>query len=675
MYYYRPWRRSWRRRRTWRRKFRRPFQRRFWRRRYRRYRVRKRKLKYLKLKEWQPHYIKKLKVVGIQPLLMTTSARVANNFTCYAESVAPHLYPGGGGFSIMNFTLNGLYEDHLTLKNWWTVSNDNMPLIRYLGCKLQLYRQAHNDYLFLYNNSYPMTATSLTYTSTHPNAMLLHKHTRIIACKHNNKNKKPYKKIFIKPPSQMQNKWYFQKDLSHIPLLQTIATATSLDRMFLNSGAISNTIGFVSLDILGFQNHYYSKRTTTGYQAIHNQLLFGLKNGYHKIEQNPFDTLVYLGNAEDMEEGYTFKTIPQTYLNKYSTESTLGGKQIKAMRYEQAVWGNPFYNHYFHGNFRIVTTNKDWDWIYNTYKDSPSKMLDSTNWTFKTQKYKDCRYNPLADKGTGNKIYLINIKDSAHDSDWTDSLAVGLITDLPIWLALWGYLDYNRKCGEYTQIDTNHILVIYTKYIQPQDNQYFVPLDKDFLDGVSPYQEDGTVIASDYQNWHPKVRFQVQTINLIASTGPGVIKLPEGISAEAHMKYHFYFKIGGQPPPMSTLTDPDNQPKYTIPNNLIQTTSLQSPATPIEYLLYNFDERRGTLTKTAAERIKKYKETETALFPITESSHYCPTASKESLQTPETSDSEKEETSIEEQLLQQRKQQKLLRKRIQQLLNRLTVIS
>ncbi len=138
---------------------------------------------------------KKLKVVGIQPLLMTTSARVANNFTCYAESVAPHLYPGGGGFSIMNFTLNGLYEDHLTLKNWWTVSNDNMPLIRYLGCKIQLYRQAHNDYLFLYNNSYPMTATSLTYTSTHPNAMLLHKHTRIIACKHNNRNKKPYKKF------------------------------------------------------------------------------------------------------------------------------------------------------------------------------------------------------------------------------------------------------------------------------------------------------------------------------------------------------------------------------------------------------------------------------------------------------------------------------------------------
>ncbi len=106
--------------------------------------------------------------MGFAPLFLTTSARVTNNFTCYKESTAPYHFPGGGGWSINNFTLNSLYENHLTLQNWWTVSNDNMPLIRFTGCTIYLYRAAEVDYLFQYNNSYPMTATKLTYTSMHP---------------------------------------------------------------------------------------------------------------------------------------------------------------------------------------------------------------------------------------------------------------------------------------------------------------------------------------------------------------------------------------------------------------------------------------------------------------------------------------------------------------------------
>lgn len=606
---------------------------------------------------------------------MTTSERVSNNFTCFAESIAPHLYPGGGGFSIMNFSLRQLYQDHLTLKNWWTTSNDNMPLIRFTGAKLLLYKQAETDYLFLYNKTYPMHATSLTYTSTHPNAMLLHKNTKIIACKRNNKNKKPYKRLKISPPSQMLNKWYFQKDIAEIPLLQIMTTATSLDRMFLNSTSISNTVGFVSLDILGFANHNYTKKTTRGYQAIDNQLLFGIKNGYAKIEQNTFIDLTYLGNAEDFVEGTTFRNIPTSELEKYRTETNEMKKRIKAMQFNSNFWGNPFDNHYFHGNMRIVTTNKDWQWILDNYGTADKeKKLDSTNWTYKTQKYKDCRYNPLADKGDENKIYLLNIKEQAHRFDWTTSNAIAVIENLPIWLALWGWLDYNRKCGEYSQIDTNHIAVIYSKYIQPYDNKYFVPLDQDFLDGISPYAEEGQVIASDYLNWHPKVRFQVRTINMLASTGPGVIKLPKDISAEAHIKYYFYFKIGGQPPPMATLTDPENQPKFPTPNNIIKTPSLQDPTTPFEYLLYNFDERRGQLTKKAAKRITSYKETEKSIFPITESSLQCPTTSKKTISSPETTDSENEEAPIQEQLNKQRRQQKLLKHRIQQLLLRLTNI-
>ncbi|AXQ65794.1 MAG: hypothetical protein [Anelloviridae sp.] len=206
-----------RQRRFWRRRPRRAFQRRLWRRKRRR--VRPRKLKKLRLTEWQPQYIRKIKVHGFYPLFMATDERLSNNNCCYLESVAPEFVPGGGGFSICNFSLETLYNEHLILHNWWTNSNENMPLIRYTGATIKLYRQETVDYLFCYNRSYPMLATFLTYTSSHPQAMLLNKHTRKITCKQRSRNKKPYVKLFIKPPTQMQNKWYFQKDLAFLPLI------------------------------------------------------------------------------------------------------------------------------------------------------------------------------------------------------------------------------------------------------------------------------------------------------------------------------------------------------------------------------------------------------------------------------------------------------------------------
>lgn len=139
------------------------------------------------------------------------------------------------------------------------------------------------------------------------------------------------------------------------------------------------------------------------------------------------------------------------------------------------------------------------------------------------------------------------------------------------------------------------------------------------------------------------------------------------------MKYKFRFKIGGEPPPMSVLKNPDEQPTYTIPNNLLQTTSLQSPTTPFEYLLWNFDERRGELTKKAAKRITQNIQTETNVLPITESATWCPATIRKTQDPSETSSSEEDQTlTTEERLLQQRREQKLLYKLIKRQLLRLT---
>lgn len=602
-------------------------------------------------------------------MFMATHERLTNNLNCYLESVAPEFYPGGGGFSICNFSLDTLYKENLILHNWWTHGNDNLPLIRYNGCTITLYRQANVDYMFCYNRSYPMNAGMITYTSMHPQAMLLNKRTKIMTCKQHNRNKKPYKKLFIRPPTQMQNKWYFQKDLAFIPLLQTMTTACSIDRMFLNSTAQSSTVGFTSLDTLGFKNHNFTKYTTTGYYPIHNEILFGCYNGEEKLTNIKFRDLTYLGNPDDLTLGTPIGDIPITATG---TETKLQ-QQIDKARTSWGFQGNPFHPDYFYGDRRILSTTKTWDQLKQTYQ-SDNEKLKTEDFKLKTQKWVPCRYNPFADKGTGNKIYLLKTDSTQHPDEWTPPTDEDIVlADLPIWLATFGYLDYQRKCGIQSQIDTNSVFVIYSNYIEPKSLKFYVPLDEGFLHKHSPYSDH--LIPQDYFKWHPKVRFQVQSVNTLGTSGPTICKLPKDISVEGHIKYQFHFKLGGHPAPMSILKDPDKQPKFITPNNLIQTTSLQNPTMPFEYLLWKFDERRGQITKKAAERIKTHQETEKTVFPITESSSDCTIARLQKAETSETSsDSEKEETPIELQLLHQRREQKLLKRRINRLLNKLAYL-
>lgn len=604
-------------------------------------------------------------------MILGTRERVANNLNCYLESTAPHYEPGGGCFSICNFSLMTLYKEHLDIRNWWTTSNDNYPLIRYLGCDITLYREENIDYLFYYNRQPPMTASLITYQSTQPTAMLLNKHTLKITCKKNTKSRKPYKKIHIRPPTQLQNKWYFSYDIATTPLVQTMTTACSFDRMFLNSRAISSTTGFITLDTNTFLNHNF-QRSTRGYSPRPGYLLFKTKNGGYDISKIKVEDLIYLGEVNDLSDGTLIKEIPTTSVvvpNK--PNATDLQKKLYKCSITSAYWGNVFKSSTFFGEERMFETNKTWDQLIDYYTNGKT-MLDS-NFTLKTTKWGEVRYNPFADHGAGNIAYLLKIDSTLHPNEWGPPTDKDVIArDLPLHTLLWGYLDYQRKCKEYRDIDTTTLIVFQCPYIIPKTYKFFVPLDLDFLQGNSPYRPEGNITSSDEQNWHPKVRFQVQSINDICLTGPGTVKLPPQTSCESHIKYKFRFKLGGQPPPMSQLTKPDEQPKYPIPNNFLQIPSLQSPTTPFTYLLWNFDERRGQITQKASKRITDYQQPETSIFSIAETSSYCPTT-KEAQEASETSTEEEEETPLQEQLLKQRRRQKLLRNRIRVLLQHLNM--
>lgn len=111
----------------------------------------------------------------------------------YQDSIVPIHWPGGGGFSVTKISLETLYEDHLRCRNWWTNSNDQLPLCRYTGAVLKLYQCDQTDYVIKIQTQLPPHSGKLTYPSCHPSMMLMSTDKIIIPSKKQNHLKKATK--------------------------------------------------------------------------------------------------------------------------------------------------------------------------------------------------------------------------------------------------------------------------------------------------------------------------------------------------------------------------------------------------------------------------------------------------------------------------------------------------
>lgn len=574
---------------------------------------------------------------------------------------APHYQPNGGGFSVLCFKLSAMYQLHQKVLCYWTQSNDTLPMIRYTGAKIRLYNSYHSDYIVAYHNCGPMQPNLQTYNATHPQVLQLNNRHKIMPCIKDRPKRHPYKTIKIKPRSEMTNRWFFQNELNDTPLLILQTAAMSLDRYFANSNSQSTTIGFTTLDTNLFQYHNFKLNPTSGYRPAKDKWLWGLTNGTQNIEDEKVINLIYLGDSLNYKKG---KTIKQTQLTNEDIKATFN-------RYctSPTDWGNPFYPDYLKQEVTVLITNislqqleAKWSQLTDQTKighgifTTPSKPL-----------LQECRYNPYSDNGD-NDIFLVNINDR-EQHEWsqpTDKKLEG--GPYPLWLSTFGFLDWQKnRLGNQTDLD--YVFVMTSNHIDPKLGIY-LPIDEDFINGRSPYQPENTQpFVSDQKYWQPKVRFQTRVINTIASCGPGTIKLQKQQTAEAHATCTFYFKLGGCAPETKTVEDPQKQPTYPIPNNICNQPSLQNPAYGSETFLYNFDYRRGQLTKTAIERMLKYSPIKESSSSFTDSNALHQTTREE-----ETSESEEEKTQ-KETLLQllnkQRIRQQQFKQRILQCLTQI----
>nr|UGV34253.1 MAG: ORF1 [TTV-like mini virus]UGV34515.1 MAG: ORF1 [TTV-like mini virus] len=657
----------WRRRRPWYGRPRKTFRRRFPRRKrwVRRNYFFKKKLRKLRITEYQPKSIRKCTVKGLLCLFQTQQNRLSYNFDMYEESWVPEKLPGGGGFSLKNLTLYSLYQEHLHGHNIFTHSNDSYPLMRYTGCKLKFYQSEDTDYIVTYSNQWPLKSTMAMYNTMQPSLHLMQKNKIIVPSKKTKHKRKQYITKFIPPPTQMKNQWYFQQTLSKVPLFMLRTSCCSLDHYYIGSRAQSTNITIYSINTAIIQNRDMGNRNKYWYcrqLGTQTWFLYGTRQWQQDISKIQLKDCIPLTNTQDWQEGKTFAEV-------YTQESQKD-KYNEYLQNKQNL-GNPFYNEWLYQTPVIATTNSPNDISeiiktkYNaTFADTQKRTYD---WVELTREY---RYNPYRDKAMSNTAYFVQIGQNKHG--W-DNLGPEELTNrnLPLWLLLYGYPDFVKKTNIIHNVDTQYILVLNTVYTEPQE-QIIVPISYTFVHSLSPYadtQNDTKPDKTDLTRWFPTYQYQQEAVNDICLTGPGTPKIPPGVTVEAKVKYNFYFKWGGDLPPMSEITDPTEQPIYPIPNNFTQTTSLQNPETAPEHYLYSFDERRGQLTKKATERMQQDYQTKEIPFYPTEHRF----SEETTLQAPqeETSSEEEEEENLFQLLNKQRLKQLRLKQRILETLKKL----
>lgn len=577
----------------------------------------------------------------------------------YEHSVTGKNWPSGGGFSVTKYTLDGLYEQHQLDRNWWTASNNNLPLCRYLGCKLTLYQSYSTDYVVNTNLCHPMVATHLLYLSCQPSFMMMNKNAIFVPSKLTQKLKRGKKTIKLKPPHEMSNRWFFTKEFAKAGLCMLTATAASFDNYYIATDNLSNNCSFNSLNPLFFQRHDFIQPPVTGYitqesNTIQKKLFHTTQHFNHTTNLSTKKIsdlqITYLGMTKQDQQG---EPLTDSNANNYFTTPTF--------------WGNPFTHEYFTVQESLLTTNKTYDEI--KQKTISNDEIGPGFFTLPSEQlYTEIRYAPDRDTGSGNKLYLKSVGrdtsfwDPPHDED--------LIADgFPLWALVFGFVSWQIKLGKVNNIYRSHIAVIESDFLTPKQ-AYYIPLDYDFIEGKSHYMpenEQHLQTSEDKKNWYPCLLYQLLSLETIAKTGPGIAKLGGRKSVEAKLKYSFWFKFGGCKPKMDTISNPLQQETYPFPGHEPTTYPLQNPSFPQEYHLFQFDEHQGIITKRAAKRITSIAKTQKALFSTTGSMD--PSA----LQTTQaTSDSEEETedpTLLKLQLRELKRQRRHLEQQIQHHLN------
>lgn len=298
---------------------------------------------------------------------------------CYTNETDQYIQPkapGGGGFGTEVITLQYCYQQYKARNCIWTVSNQYTDLCRYTGCKITLYRHPTIDFIFQYNLQPPFTIEKFTYQDLQPQTMLLHPHHKVILSKSSKPNGRLRHTYKIKPPKELSTKWFFQRDFSHIPLVQLSASAADLQY---STYGLSNASQMLTIYALN-STHFYKQSTWAQFTR-----------GPYK----PYETLT---------TPITFRYIDSKGQQQVKVVGEYPGSPTEQYRQSVSRLKGWFQNVVLFsagmkpGKFTNLTD----------YNESHTQELG-------THPIVIARYNPLEDDGGGNEVWLTSILTGAYD--------------------------------------------------------------------------------------------------------------------------------------------------------------------------------------------------------------------------------------------------------------------
>nr|UHK05977.1 MAG: ORF1 [Torque teno midi virus] len=595
------------------------------RRRRKRYKVR-RKFKKITLKQWNPDSIKKCKIKGFTYLVAGSQGNQYRCYTTQKNEITVPKAPGGGGFGCDVFTLEYLYSEWKNHNNIWTASNDYTDLCRYTGCKFTMYRHPTTDFVVSYDIQPPFDFTKTTYPDIHPKNQLLTRRHKVIFSRKTKPLGKPYVNIKIRPPKLMQTKWYFQEEFAKQPLVKLSSAAANFGYSLFGWNTQSTNVTIFALNDSFYQIHNWAQTQAQAYKPYTNIPSTGLlfeNKNKQKITVNPTSYAESISRSKGWFQPAVLQAI-----DVYS-----GAQRV----FEKTIGIG--------------------------------------------------RYNPEADTGEGNKVWLTSvIADNGWQPPREDKL---IIYNRPLWEAFYGIWDWIKVAKPKTQYLETSMFVVQSQFIHrltPTDQKVWPLVDYSFILGNLPYGED--ITFQDQRNWYPTCYTQRESISAIVQCGPYVPKyyqVPQS-TWQLSAKYTFYFKWGGPQVTEKNVQDPKDQSTYPIPNNLWETIQIADPVKQrYKNLLRSWDFRRGIATTTAIKRMSENLQTDTS-FSSDESetpkkkkkvTSEIPYKDKEAQKTEKCllslleEDSSPEPTDNYQQLIQQQHQhqQKLKRNIIQLLMN------
>lgn len=554
--------------------------------------------------------------MGYLPLIICGENTSARNFATHSDDLISN-GPYGGGMTTTKFTLRILYDEHLRHLNYWTVSNEDLDLCRYLGGTFYAYRHPTVDFIIQIHTSPPFLDTPLTGPSIHPGMLMLAKNKILIPSLKTRPNKKHKVKIRFRPPKLFQDKWYPQSELCDTTLLTVFATACDLQFPF--GSPLTNNI-CVNFQVLGsvYKRHLSILPEKLSASSTH-------------FEKNLFSILQYYD---------TFQTIAQIKPSATQTDFTPTWSEIQNKTVLSSTGQNQdsANDTWYLGKAYTKKITEAAEKIREKYLTATKKALPALATVgdklleyhtgiyssiflsagrsyFETLgAYTDIIYNPLVDKGVGNKVWLDPL--TKDDAILNRKQAKVLLEDIPLWAALFGYTEFAAKYTGDSAITANYRLTIRCPYTDPMlidtsnEDQGFVPYSKNFGNGKMPGGSANVPLTMRIR-WYPILFHQLELLEELVQSGPFAYRGDEKNCVLA-IKYIFRWKWGGNPVSHQIVRNPCKggsgarreprsiqavDPKYVTP-----TLSFHS-----------WDFRRGLFGKASIERMSR--ESETNIYP------------------------------------------------------------